>query len=279
MRVIPRMLQRYKDETYTGDNRCARCTAVNAVVAVVLAGGVVVAGAVAGALVAGLAGGAVVLAVSAAAIYFRGYLVPGTPALTKRYFPDDLLAWFGKADGVGETAGDRVARPEDDAGAAATRDVETLFVEQGLLTECTDVDDLCLTESFRATWQAAVGDRATAAEQLGALFAEPPTFAPHGDGIRAETDAGPAAEWPSEAALRADAGAAHVLRGRDWFDAFPRATQLRVLESLRLFVETCPSCGGEPTLGTETVESCCTTVEVHAVACEDCDARLLEVRA
>jgi hypothetical protein len=40
--------------------------------------------------------GVPVLAGSLALVYLRGYLVPGTPAFTKRYFPDWLLAWFDK---------------------------------------------------------------------------------------------------------------------------------------------------------------------------------------
>lgn len=29
-------------------------------------------------------------------VYLRGYLVPGTPTLTRRYLPDRVLAAFGK---------------------------------------------------------------------------------------------------------------------------------------------------------------------------------------
>ena len=37
------------------------------------------------------------LVVALAAIWLRGYLVPGTPELTKRYLPERALALFGKA--------------------------------------------------------------------------------------------------------------------------------------------------------------------------------------
>ena len=41
-------------------------------------------------------------------------------------------------------------------------------------------------------------------------------------------------------------------------------------------VDTCPECGGIPEFGTDTVESCCSTHQVAAVSCTDCDARLFE---
>jgi hypothetical protein len=50
------------------------------------------------------------------------------------------------------------------------------------------------------------------------------------------------------------------------------------LSGLRLFVETCPVCDGRVSIGEETVESCCRSYDVVAVACDDCDARLLEER-
>ncbi|WP_049896466.1 hypothetical protein [Natrialba chahannaoensis] len=76
-----------KQPEYTGENRCLPCTLVNLAIA-----------AVAGWLVARKhrAAGVLAIAVSTAIIYFRGYLVPGTPTLTKRYLPADVLRLFGK---------------------------------------------------------------------------------------------------------------------------------------------------------------------------------------
>src|SRR6056297_2842545 len=72
---------------YTGSNRCLPCTAINF-------------------LLTGLIGGLIALRsrpvaalfvfLALASIAFRGYLIPGTPRLTKRYLPDWVLAWFGK---------------------------------------------------------------------------------------------------------------------------------------------------------------------------------------
>lgn len=83
----PSPLERFREPEYTGENRCVPCTVINAVLAVVLT-------LIAGAL--GPVAALVVLVGSAASIYYRGYLVPGTPELTKRYLPDRVLALFGK---------------------------------------------------------------------------------------------------------------------------------------------------------------------------------------
>jgi hypothetical protein len=79
---------RIREPEYTGENRCVPCTVVNGVLAVVLT---------AAAAVFGPVTAAVVLVASVGSIYYRGYLVPGTPELTKRYLPDRVLHAFGKA--------------------------------------------------------------------------------------------------------------------------------------------------------------------------------------
>lgn len=79
---------RIREPAYTGENRCLPCTVVNGVLAVALT---------AAAMVFGPVVAAVVLVASTGSIYYRGYLVPGTPKLTKRYLPDRVLSLFGKA--------------------------------------------------------------------------------------------------------------------------------------------------------------------------------------
>jgi len=79
---------RIREPAYTGENRCLPCTVVNVVLAVALTA----AAAVFGPVVA-----AAVLVASMGSIYYRGYLVPGTPELTERYLPDRVLRLFGKA--------------------------------------------------------------------------------------------------------------------------------------------------------------------------------------
>lgn len=80
--------ERFREPEYTGENRCMPCTVLNAALALALT----VAAAAFGPVTA-----LVVFVGSFASIYFRGYLVPGTPELTKRYLPARVLALFGKA--------------------------------------------------------------------------------------------------------------------------------------------------------------------------------------
>jgi len=86
--MLPDALEQYRQPEYTGENRCLPCTAVNGAVAVVLS------------LLASFVGtpvlGLVVLGGSLLSIYLRGYLVPGTPELTKQYLPDWVLAMSDK---------------------------------------------------------------------------------------------------------------------------------------------------------------------------------------
>ncbi|MFC6771385.1 hypothetical protein ACFQDD_07640, partial [Halorubrum pallidum] len=78
--------------------------------------------------------------------------------------------------------------------------------------------------------------------------------------------------------FRADVAADRVLRERsDGWSNLSQSARSTVLGGLRLFVETCPSCGGDVSLGEEVVSSCCTTRDVVVARCEGCDARLLEI--
>ena len=72
---------------YTGRNRRPLCTVVNLALAAVLTGVVALLSAPAGVVTA---------VIALTLIYFRGYLVPGTPELTKRCHPGQILTAFGK---------------------------------------------------------------------------------------------------------------------------------------------------------------------------------------
>ncbi|QSX00604.1 hypothetical protein [Haloterrigena alkaliphila] len=173
-----------KQPEYTGENRCEPCTILNLAIAAVV-----------GSLIArkSRVGGALAVGISIALISLRGYLVPGTPTLTKRYLPPEVLRWFGKepdpelASGLGPVDTGS-ADDEDpaatgggtDAGAGSTEDatatestssidaetqpeatldptdLETYFLERDVLEPCETVDDLCVTDAFEAAWLEAI---------------------------------------------------------------------------------------------------------------------------
>ena len=257
-------VERFRQPEYTGENRCTPCTIVNIVIAAV--------GSAALSLVLTPAGGAVVFALSLVTIYLRGYLVPGTPTLTKRYFPDWLLAKFDKLE-------DEPVEVADDE-----RDPEEVLAEAGAVRPCDDVDDLCLADSFRETWDAnmeSIKAEETEKSDLSRVLdveEEQLSFEEHDEALVAEYDGGRLGQWESRAALIADLAAAKVLEDSydDW-DDLTVTNQSRVLSGLRIFLEACPDCGGEIAMEQETVESCCRTLDVVAVSCTECDSRLLEV--
>ena len=266
-------LARFKQPEYTGENRCLPCTVVNTILGAVLSVAVGIGVALATVPTAGVAAAVVAFLPSLAAIYLRGYLVPGTPELTKQYFPPWLLGLFGKEPGV-----------ESDKVIDSEIDPERELLEVGALEPCEENDDLCLTPSFRDAWYEEVdlvrdeedANRDRLLDLLGLDEAEV-RFTEHGRAFQAFVDGTVVGRWESEAAFLADLGAARTLAREhsDW-DRLGVEARGQLLNGLRLFIDTCPSCGGTPTFETDTVESCCTTQEVAAVACDDCDARLFE---
>jgi len=266
-------IARFKQPAYTGENRCLPCTVVNLLIAGALAVAVGIAGTVA---LSPAVGGSLALAVlvfSVVAIYLRGYLVPGTPELTKQYLPPWVLAWFGKDP----TKPEHESLEIDDS-----FDPESALVTVGALEECQAGEDLCLTESFRSAWHqemAALEDTDASRERLlDLLDADGDVhYEEFGQAFRARVDGQVVGKWESEAAFLADLGAAHVFAKRDprWAE-YPVAVRGQLLNGLRLFVDRCPACGGTPSFGAETVESCCSSYEVAAVTCPDCESRIFE---
>ena len=297
--MIRELTETLRRPEYTGENRCPPCTVVNVVIAIALGGAVFRKSKPAGVLV---------LAVSMAAIYLRGYLVPGTPELTKRYLPPAVLEWFGKssdpelATGVGVTdetdGGDQIDEPEmneegtdsavadSDAQPSVPDDLEAYFVDAGILEPCEDRDDLCLTAPFESEWLDAIEsadestDLVSTAVGVFGFDADPDVF----ELEEAETGADVlknesrhAGKWPSYAAFVADVAAGTLLKSRldDWSAYSPRQRG-QLLNSLRMFLETCPLAGGDVRVSEDVVESCCTSNTVIAVVCEETGERLFE---
>ncbi|WP_089385062.1 hypothetical protein [Halorubrum vacuolatum] len=270
---------------YTGENRCLPCTVLNVGIAVVLAVGVAFINPIIGAIVFGL---------SLAAIYLRGYLIPGTPELTKRYMPPWLLRRFGKEppDAAGVIEQDRVGgepdstRPPPDSDPDAI-DPETQLKAAGVVEECDGVDDLCLTEGFRSVWWRRIrrlrDDESSAVIHLGALLeVDPELLAFDDDGPRftVRYDGTPVGAWDSAAAFYTDLAVEPTLD--EWLPAWESigdAGRTQLIASMRAFLERCPSC--EATLEpVENVRETCCSAQVVGVSvdCPDCEARVFSGR-
>ncbi|TKX70424.1 hypothetical protein [Halorubrum sp. SP9] len=269
-------VDRLRRPEYTGANRCLPCTAVNVGIATV--GGAAVAAV--GAPLLGAAGFGAALA----AIWLRGYLVPGTPELTKRYLPERVLALFGKTPGSREIA----------ARQSGEIDPETYLLDADILVETPAGDDFAFAPDFAAAWRAAAtgkprdaggdGDRsdrddvAALATLTGIDTDELAIDWYEGVGLAYAGDE-KIGHWESRAAFRADVAADRVLTAtRDDWTTLALADRSAVLGALRLFVDECPSCAGEVGLEERVVESCCSSYDVVAGRCAGCDARLFELR-
>ena len=254
------IIDRMRQPEYTGANRCMPCTVTNIVIALVFA-------AVIGSM--SLLGGAVFLLFSFSAIAMRGYLVPGTPTLTKRYLPDRIHRLFGHPD------------PQADGDAEF---LERTLLEWGVLEPCAEEDDVCLAESYDdLVWDRIRDVRAEGMDEaaIATIFdAEPENIRMiPGTPPQVRYNAG-RTRWPSEAALLADVAMAHVLADQvpEWHE-----THLKqrgpMLAGLRPFLEACPACDGPVALDEKIVESCCRRDEVVRIQCSECEATIFEVDA
>ncbi|MCF2164883.1 hypothetical protein [Halobacterium salinarum] len=298
---------------HTGENRCEPCTVLNLVVAAVL-----------GSLIARKSriGGLLSIFVSVGLIYLRGYLIPGTPTLTKQYLPPSILRWFGKdpepeiaagfggvetansssadksissdsdeestasnrSTGVGGTVTENAESPSDEQ-SPTTGDLETYFLENGILEPCADADDLCLTDSFETAWSEEIEPLAdteiTTSEVAEAFGVEDDDhqfeLVTRDEARLLQFESGQIGQWPSRSALIADIAASRVLRS--WvsgWEAYDSQERGQLLNTLRMFLETCPTTGGDVRIREEVVESCCSSHKVIAVTCEETGERLFE---
>lgn len=304
------LLKRLHQPEYTGENRCEACTVVNVIITAIL-----------GAVVARKSKFAAVVTVSVSSIliYLRGYLIPGTPTLTKRYLPPSVLRLFGKepeltlSSGFGSVGthqqkfvdnqtsessrtnatspksatvdGDESGRDQSSEETVGPIIPENFFRKYNVIKPCEDIDDLCLTESFKNEWHDEINridldslKAEDAAVAVGLTIDEADfEIKQYGDGRALRRDNRHIGQWPSQAALVADVTAARVLE--NWIDeweSIPVDQKGTLLNGLRLFLETCPTTGGEVTTGEETVESCCQSYDVVAVTCEETGERLFE---
>lgn len=280
-------MARLKQPEYTGENRCLPCTAVNVGITMIL-------GIVVGMLWVPL--GFVAVGFGIIAIYFRGYLVPGTPTLTRRYLPDRIHRLFGTHGGPAV---------DIDAGALDAGGIERALQALGTLEPCggdgggtnaaghdpETAADLCLTSRFRRSWYDQCDSERADAKTARRLFSDleidletidvhrrANSFVAVAD-VPTTTRATTLAKWESDAAFVADAAADAVLRewSADWAD-LAVDTRLELVGALRLWLDRCPSCTGAVSLDEETVESCCRSIDVVAATCDDCEIRVFEAQ-
>jgi hypothetical protein len=263
---------RFRRPEYTGENRCLPCTGLNLLIVICASGLLQYWGEpVVGLFVGGL---------GLFLIYARGYVVPGTPTLTRRFLPASLLAWF-EHDEMPAGAEQPVERDQStDSGDQF--DPEGSLRDAGALRTCPNRDDLCLDEVFRRKWNAAMNDAVGDVQSGVENLIPEPVNAPitvefRGETVVARVSETTVAQWPSRAAVVADIAGGAVLAetDADWDDR-DFADRTRLLGGLRLWLDRCSVCDGRLELGEEVVESCCRSVPVFAMTCTDCGARILE---
>ena len=270
------ILDRLRQPEYTGENRCLACTLVNSVIALALAAAVAV---------RWLPAGALALVVFFAAIYLRGYLVPGTPELTKQYFPPWLLELFGKESVDDQLRTEGVTQPDTAAGERDhdAGETEELLRSAGVVEDCTGEDDLCLTGQFGEDWWGRIrqfrADDERAAAQLAAVLDVDPEAIEfvedqHNFGVTYQGEL--AAQWDSDATFYADLAAEPTLA--EWlpeWDGLDDQTRTELLAGMRAFLEQCPACDAELDQVENVRKSCCAGELVSVtVACDACGARV-----
>ncbi|TQQ82045.1 hypothetical protein [Halonotius roseus] len=261
-------LSRFRQAKYTGKNRCLPCTIVNIIISIFLTSIVVIFGYIVIKPVISFVCGGCVLILSLLSIYLRGYLVPGTPELTKRYFPPWLLTIFNKEQKITETE--------------TKTNPEPILVAAGALDECNNGTDLCITADFSDDWQTEIDKmkKSGGESQLLDFFNVEDgnvEYSERDEMFVARVDGTIIGLWDSKVAFFADLGAVQVLSDRisNW-SGFETNEQRQLLSGLRLFAETCPSCSGTLDFRTKSIESCCSTYQIAVVLCNECGAQLFK---
>lgn len=256
------LLDRFRKPEYTGENRCVPCTVLNLLIA-----------AAASSIIAVFSApfGIAAFVVSVGVIHLRGYLIPGTPTITSRYFPDRVLRLFDK--GTAESG-------EGIEDYHVSVDVENILVDAGVIEACEDVDDLCLTDGFRSSWDRRIESvREEGREKQKRLLAESVEVSPDGiefdqggEKLAVRLDGDRIASWVSPAAFLSDLTAEKELEiWCDGWDSMDGRSRSQAIASLRVFLEECPSCGGPVSPVEENVDTCCRKNLVNVtLKCEDC---------
>lgn len=249
-----------KQPDYTGENRCTPCTLVNLFLLLILSSGSILVLVTQLSQQASLIGGFVVFLIGAVAIWLRGYLVPGTPELTKQYFPRSLLQRFGKAPQSTSTEKN------------VDIDVEEYLLDAGVVASDSTGEDLNLTETYAKRLQKELSDSENGVEasELGQLYGvdrEEYTLNESQHRVVLLGEKTIIVEWPSKSAFLLDVANARVLAEFEptWASLEPEV-RAEIVGGLRLFMKECPD-GSDAQLQSKTVESCCSTHEYVRLIC------------
>lgn len=256
--TLSNAIESVQKSEYTGENRCTPCTVVNVAIAAIVAGllGVL-------SITAAVVGFGLCLLV----IYLRGYLVPGTPTLTKRYLPDRIHRLFGTH---------HAAEPGSEPGSEA--EVGNLLREAGIVTDCPDANDLCLEPGFRENWRdriRGIREEGDGSDRLASILDVDPadlSFEAANDRYWVCYEGDRIDAWPSEAAFLADLAVEPTLAAWDasWAEWSDRERTMTIA-SLRAFLEQCPACDSALETEESSWESCCREGTTASIECPHCD--------
>lgn len=258
----------FRSDAHTGENRCWPCTATNVTLTLVIAG---VLSLFSQLLAAAFFGVGVLL------IAFVGYLVPGTPYLTQRYFPTRVLGWFGKAPEMPAGVTEDVDTDRD-----LDADVDRLITAGALSVD--DDDALALTSSFEDRWNGHIDmlredERAQRETFAGIVGVDPSDVhfesIPETEAFSVRVGENNVSQWMSRAAFVADVAANESLSAidPDW-EFLSLQDKHGLLMGLRQFLTTCPRCEGALVEENEASESCCGSINASTSRCDECGDRL-----
>ena len=264
---IQHIIERVQRPEYTGENRCLPCTVTNLVIAAAISTFL---------SFVSVSGAILSFGVCSILIYLWGYLIPGTPQLTKRYLPDWMFAWFDHDQS--STPASLQERTDE------TFEPEAILREADIMVTCENQTDVCLVEGFRESWRERMEsvDEAYAQEAIAdALDVEANnlSYRHHGPAIIATNGDRTVGQWESSAARIADVATSDELAARyEGWEDLSVVERGRLLKVFRIFLERCPVCQGNISTTQETVESCCRSFDTIASTCNSCEARIMEQR-
>lgn len=177
----------------------------------------------------------------------------------------------------------RDLRPEiSDPRNADESNIGELLLVEGVVEECEDADDLCLTPEFEREWWnriRQVRDRETALHRMAAIVEVNPdrlVLEETDSRFDVRIDGRRVGGWNSQAAVLADLAVEPTLGEwlSDW-EQIDGENRTQLIASMRIFLERCPSCDGPLDSVEDTLSTCCRDdVTTVTVDCQECGGRV-----